>query len=900
MKKNALLLILILVVGVFSTGKVSAQATSCTNPMVISSLPYSANSLTTADDSVRFTASMACGSQYLTGNAHIFTYTPASNQVINASLANTGYGVGLFIVNDCPTNVSASCVKAESMTGNPSLANVSLTGGVTYYIIVCTYNLGGFIPSTAFDINITQFAPVKVISLDTPISGCSLSSGETVKISAVNNTANDLDSITYTYSYNGSSVVSEMDLNTILAGDTGSYTFTVPANLSASDSTYNFMITSSVYSNGSIFTDTMHYYVINSLTVSTFPYTESFTNGAGGWIAVGNLLPTTYSWALGNPHKAIINHPTAIDTMCWVTNLTTTITAENSYVMSPCLNLSGLTVPVLEFDMWYELGPMAMAQFPNVRVQYTKDGGATWNNLGAQGDPFNWYNSAYGWQGSSGNWIHVRHDLDSIAGIADAKIRIIITSITTPIDGIAFDNIKIYEKPANDVGITKIISPVAGCELSAQETVTVEIKNFGTATQTSIPVKFKVDNGSYYSETYGGTLIMNGVGTYTFTQTADLSASGLHTITALTNLSGDADRTNDTVRKTVQNSPVVDVYPYNEDFESGNGDWVTGVNSSWAWGVPTKPLINTAHSPTHVWTTNLTGYANSGEKSFLASPCLDFTALGNPYIEFYVWYNTSALGAVCVQASSNGSPWQTITTAQGAGENWYAAPFIPLMPTGWTGNSGGYVKVGHTINGYANLNDVRLRIVYRDSVIFVPETVDGVAIDDVKIFDCLLPVPEFSTNVSSLDVNFTNTSTGAVSYLWRFGDGNVSTNENPVYTYPGDGNYTVTLVATNSCGKDSISHQISVTGVGEYQNAGFINCMPNPTNGKLTVSFNDASISAFTLKLQSVTGADLYTEKLINNGLFSKQFDFSSLSKGVYFLKLETEKHVFVKKIVIE
>ncbi len=49
-------------------------------------------------------------------------------------------------------------------------------------------------------------------------------------------------------------------------------------------------------------------------------------------------------------------------------------------------------------------------------------------------------------------------------------------------------------------------------------------------------------------------------------------------------------------------------------------------------------------------------------------------------------------------------------------------------------------------------------------------------------------------------VNFTNTSTGAVSYLWNFGDASSSTSANPVHTYTSFGNFTVTLVATNSNG----------------------------------------------------------------------------------------------------
>ena len=65
----------------------------------------------------------------------------------------------------------------------------------------------------------------------------------------------------------------------------------------------------------------------------------------------------------------------------------------------------------------------------------------------------------------------------------------------------------------------------------------------------------------------------------------------------------------------------------------------------------------------------------------------------------------------------------------------------------------------------------------------------GVTIDDFLVF------------------NFANLSTSATTYAWDFGDGNTSTEIDPVNTYPGEGTYTVTLTASDNLGVVSTAVQ---------------------------------------------------------------------------------------------
>src|SRR5690606_34406982 len=66
------------------------------------------------------------------------------------------------------------------------------------------------------------------------------------------------------------------------------------------------------------------------------------------------------------------------------------------------------------------------------------------------------------------------------------------------------------------------------------------------------------------------------------------------------------------------------------------------------------------------------------------------------------------------------------------------------------------------------------------------------------------PSASFSSNTTTgcapLNVAFTNTSQGATTYLWDFGNGNTSTNANPSNVYLQIGNFNVRLIAIDQNG----------------------------------------------------------------------------------------------------
>ncbi len=127
---------------------------------------------------------------------------------------------------------------------------------------------------------------------------------------------------------------------------------------------------------------------------------------------------------------------------------------------------------------------------------------------------------------------------------------------------------------ANDLKLDAWISPVSVAIPSATMPVKVRVQNKGTNTLTSIPVKYSINGGqTIVSETFTSSLATNDTATFTFTQTANMSASQLYQCMAYTSLTGDSNGYNDTVRLNVwAGVPLSGTYTIgpdtNDDFSS--------------------------------------------------------------------------------------------------------------------------------------------------------------------------------------------------------------------------------------------------------------------------------------------------------------------------------------------
>lgn len=606
------------------------------------------------------------------------------------------------------------------------------------------------------DINIFDPPAIDVFTsrLVSPAQQCAYTASETVTVEIINFGSDTLTNITAQFAVDGG-VFGPIEnvAGPVAPGDTVFHTFTGTADLSA-PGPHNITVvaTQTTPPDASNANDTLDVNYTNLRTaVNTFPYFEDFENGKGDWESIGLIDP----WQFGRPSAFVINAAASGDS-AWVTNLTGNYIANaDGFVVGPCFDFSALTRPVIRLDINY----VSETIYDGAVLQYSIDGGLNWFNVGNLNDPINWYNntltgfnasrpggSAVAWAGvgtqSSNGWITAEHELDGLGGFSSVLLRVAFGSDAfASFEGFAFDNVEIFQKPAFDAEAIVLDEPGSGCDLSDSTTVALTFTNAGTSPITTMDLSYQINGGPIVTETANFNLAFGQTTTYSFTQTADLSVPGQYTIVAWTERSGDILNDNDTVRNTVTSVPLVNTFPYLEDFSTGPGGWVAGgTNSTWVLGEPNKAVIQGAASDSNCWVNGgLTGTYQNNAQSFVLGPCFDFTSLTAPIVRLSLWISceNNFDGAVLQSSVNDGLTWQRVGNA-GDPVNWYNDNFISSNPggqaQGWTGQgpAAGWITAQHDLTGLAGQPSVRLRIAFSSDFIDVE---DGVAFDDFSIFD---------------------------------------------------------------------------------------------------------------------------------------------------------------------
>jgi PKD repeat protein len=166
------------------------------------------------------------------------------------------------------------------------------------------------------------------------------------------------------------------------------------------------------------------------------------------------------------------------------------------------------------------------------------------------------------------------------------------------------------------------------------------------------------------------------------------------------------------------------------------------------------------------------------------------------------------------------------------------------------------------------------------------------------------PTAEFSFSGIEYTVEFLNGSVNSTSYLWDFGDGNTSTENNPSHTYTSTGTYIVSLTAAYMDCNDLITHEVSLPMVGInnqlLENNEAFTIFPNPSDGLITIRMTDQAHGTVSVTVFNTLGKIIHestTSNLTENHTIN--LDLSNQPKGIYYIKIGSNNLKANKKIML-
>ncbi len=163
------------------------------------------------------------------------------------------------------------------------------------------------------------------------------------------------------------------------------------------------------------------------------------------------------------------------------------------------------------------------------------------------------------------------------------------------------------------------------------------------------------------------------------------------------------------------------------------------------------------------------------------------------------------------------------------------------------------------------------------------------------------PTASFTTSKNGLNVQFTNTSTNAISYAWDFGDGHTDTSSNPQHIYASEGTYIVKLTA-NGCGVSILESELTVmssaTKTPEWLQE--IRLLPNPSRGIFSIEMKGTWSGEIAFAIFNQSGQMIFTETFTpQTHSFAQQFDLGNVMGGVYWLRVHAGGESWMEKLVV-
>jgi uncharacterized repeat protein (TIGR01451 family) len=169
----------------------------------------------------------------------------------------------------------------------------------------------------------------------------------------------------------------------------------------------------------------------------------------------------------------------------------------------------------------------------------------------------------------------------------------------------------------------------------------------------------------------------------------------------------------------------------------------------------------------------------------------------------------TATNVVVTDAVPAGAVYEAGGTEAGGVVRWT----VPALPAGTQGVVG-WFRVANPCE--SPLENVRYRAATSDQGVgspWGPAVVTAVPVGLSASFDQSATAVHAGEGIQFTDTSSVESGLTIDDWYWDFGDGGTSGEQNPVYTYTAAGNYTVTLVVTDSCGVTATAAQAGAVAV---------------------------------------------------------------------------------------
>ena len=397
-----------------------------------------------------------------------------------------------------------------------------------------------------------------------------------------------------------------------------------------------------------------------------------------------------------------------------------------AFAVSPTINCKYFKNVRLQFARWLNVDLV-----DNAAIEVSTNNGLTWVPVYSSNNYV-----------VDKQWNNIELNLSQLADRKEqVKIRFVLgpTNSTWEFSGWNVDNFLVYgDTVIYDAALSRIVAPATGCGHTSADEVKVWVVNRGSAvTPASVPVAFSTNNGAtWYNDVISSSIPVGDSLLFTFGPKANLAAPGTYNIKVKINWTLDDYSRNDTLTTFIKAIPTYTL-PMADDFEGTTTFWASGGNeNSWEWGNPSSDSINTPYSGSKAWKTNLYGYYNSFEDSYVESPCFQFNDTIKTIVDFYYYKMIESGDGVALYYSiDTGKTWLRVPSHPYSWTwNWYNKSNIELLEgAGWDGNSGGWLNARQVLpSAMSNKPQVRFRMVLRSDE---EETNEGFAFDDFRVYE---------------------------------------------------------------------------------------------------------------------------------------------------------------------